>query len=55
MENRGPSQDKNEESERSLERVREIGAAGEDPAAERLKRVALRRLVLAREKSSQQT
>jgi hypothetical protein len=53
--NRGPSQDKNEESQRSLERAREIGAAGEDPAAEKLKREPLGRLLQAREKSSQQT
>jgi hypothetical protein len=36
-------------------RARQIGAAGEDPAAEQLKREALGRLLLAREKSSQQT
>ena len=54
MENRGPSQDTNVESQRSLERAREIGAAGEDPAAEKLKRQALGRLLQAREKRSQE-
>ena len=54
MENREPSEANNEDSQRSLERAREIGAAREDPAAEQLKREALGRLLQAREKGSQQ-
>ena len=43
--------DDDQESQRSLERAREFGAAGEDPAAERLKREALGRFLQgAREK-----
>ena len=45
------SNQNNEQSRRALEKAREIGAAGEDPAAENLKREALGRLQ-AHDKSS---
>jgi len=35
-----PSNQNNEQTRRSLEKAREIGAANEDPAAENLKRLA---------------
>jgi hypothetical protein len=45
------SNQNNEQSRRALEKAREIGAAGQDPAAENLKREALGRLQ-AHDKSS---
>jgi hypothetical protein len=50
--NASHSRDDNGRFQRSLERAREIGAVGEDPAAENLKREVLRRLQQAHEKSS---
>ena len=52
MQNRAPSHylDDSGQSQRSLDRAREIGAAGEDPAAEELKREVLGRLQETREK-----
>jgi hypothetical protein len=43
MPDEAPSPDNKEQSRRSLEKVREIGAAREDAAAENLKRQALGR------------
>ena len=52
MHNTPASYENNEQSRRSLEKAREIGAAVEDPAAENLKRQALARSQQARENSS---
>lgn len=52
MQSTAASNQNNEQSRRALERAREIGGAGEDPAAENLKREALGRLVQARDRGS---